>query len=104
LHVSAASRDSDEVRIVLELYEEIVVKGIAMPRQIDATCGYRCQRGDKAPRTAAHSGGSMDAVSLFVAVPRADGAGNKFQQEVKALAEPRPHCRKPPKDPSRHEL
>jgi hypothetical protein len=39
-----------------------------------------------------------------VAVPRADGAGNKFQQEVKALAEPRTHCRKPPKDPSRHEL
>jgi hypothetical protein len=30
--------------------------------------------------------------------------GNKFQQEVKALAEPRPHCRKPSKDPSRHEL
>jgi hypothetical protein len=29
---------------------------------------------------------------------------NKFQQEVKALAEPRPHCRKPSKDPSRHEL
>jgi len=29
---------------------------------------------------------------------------NKFQQEIKALAEPRPHCRKPSKDPSRHEL
>jgi hypothetical protein len=29
---------------------------------------------------------------------------NKFQQEVKALAEPRPHCRKPSKDPSRREL
>jgi hypothetical protein len=30
--------------------------------------------------------------------------GDKFQHEVKALAEPRPHCRKPSKDPSRHEL
>ena len=29
---------------------------------------------------------------------------NKFQQEIKALAEPRPHCRKPSKDPSRHEF
>jgi hypothetical protein len=29
---------------------------------------------------------------------------NKFQQKVKALAAPRPHCRKPSKDPSRHEL
>jgi len=29
---------------------------------------------------------------------------NKFQQEVKALAEPRPRCRKPSKDPARHEL
>jgi hypothetical protein len=29
---------------------------------------------------------------------------NKFQQEVKALAEPLPRCRKPSKDPSRHEL
>ena len=29
---------------------------------------------------------------------------NKFQQEVKALAEPRPQCRKPSKDPSRHGL
>ena len=29
---------------------------------------------------------------------------NKFQQEVKALAEPRPHRRKPSKDPSRHKL
>ena len=27
---------------------------------------------------------------------------NKFQQEVEALAEPRPQCRKPSKDPSRH--
>jgi hypothetical protein len=30
--------------------------------------------------------------------------GNKFQQQVKALTEARPHCRKPSKDPSRHEL
>jgi hypothetical protein len=30
--------------------------------------------------------------------------GNKFQQEVKAMAEPRPHCTKLSKDPSRHEL
>ena len=29
---------------------------------------------------------------------------NKFEQEVKAQAEPRPHCRKPLKDPSRYEL
>jgi hypothetical protein len=29
---------------------------------------------------------------------------NKFQQEVKALAEPRRRRRKPSKDPSRHEL
>jgi hypothetical protein len=29
---------------------------------------------------------------------------NKFQQQVKALAEPYPHCRKPLKDPSRHKL
>jgi hypothetical protein len=29
---------------------------------------------------------------------------NKFQQEVKALAEPHPLCRKLSKDPSRHEL
>ena len=29
---------------------------------------------------------------------------NKFQQEVKALAEPRPRCRKPSNDPSRYEL
>ena len=28
--------DSDEVRVALELYEEIVAKGIATPRQIDA--------------------------------------------------------------------
>jgi hypothetical protein len=30
--------------------------------------------------------------------------GLKFQQEVEALAEPRPHFRKPSKDPFRHEL
>jgi hypothetical protein len=29
---------------------------------------------------------------------------NKFQQEFKELAQPRPHCRKPSQDPSRHEL
>jgi hypothetical protein len=29
---------------------------------------------------------------------------DEFQQQIKALAEPRPHCRKPSKDPSRHEL
>jgi hypothetical protein len=29
---------------------------------------------------------------------------NTFQQEVKALAEPRLYCRKSAKDPSRHEL
>jgi hypothetical protein len=29
---------------------------------------------------------------------------DEFQQQIKALAEPRPHCRKPLKDPSRHEL
>jgi hypothetical protein len=28
--------DSDEVRIALELYEEIIAKGFARPRQIDA--------------------------------------------------------------------
>ena len=28
----------------------------------------------------------------------------EFQQQIKALAEPRPHCRKPSKDQSRHEL
>jgi hypothetical protein len=28
--------DSDEVRIALELYEEIIAKGFATPRQIDA--------------------------------------------------------------------
>jgi hypothetical protein len=30
--------------------------------------------------------------------------GNKFQQELKAQAEPRPNRRKPLKEPSRHEL
>jgi hypothetical protein len=29
---------------------------------------------------------------------------DEFQQQIKALAEPRPHCRMPSKDPSRHEL
>jgi hypothetical protein len=29
---------------------------------------------------------------------------DEFQQQIKALATPRPHCRKPSKDPSRHEL
>jgi hypothetical protein len=29
---------------------------------------------------------------------------DEFQQQIKALPEPRPHCRKPSKDPSRHEL
>src|SRR5215472_4421675 len=29
---------------------------------------------------------------------------DEFQQQIKALAAPRPHCRKPSKDPSRHEL
>src|SRR5215471_1563066 len=28
----------------------------------------------------------------------------EIQQQIKALAEPRPHCRKPSKDQSRHEL
>ena len=30
--------------------------------------------------------------------------GNKFEQQVTALAEPRPRCRKLSKNPSRHEL
>jgi hypothetical protein len=30
--------------------------------------------------------------------------GNKFQQGVRGLAEPRPHCRKPSKNPSHHKL
>jgi hypothetical protein len=29
---------------------------------------------------------------------------DEFQQEIPALAEPRPHTRKPLKDPSHHEV
>jgi hypothetical protein len=42
----------------------------------------------------------MAAVCLFALMLQDD----EFQQEVPALAEPRPHTRKPSKDPSRHEV
>jgi hypothetical protein len=52
---------------------------------------------------AIQSGGSMDgACSLQHRELMAQD--NKFQQEVKAPAEPRPRCRRPSNDPSRHEL
>ena len=46
----------------------------------------------------------MDAVCPFAAAPELMAQDNKFQRDVKALAEPRPHCGKLSKDPSRHEL